>query len=201
MIYASTCKPIADRVAALLLILVLSPLLLLLTSMGWIQFGRPFFVQPRAGYKGRVFQIIKFRSMTDTPGLSDEKRITSYGRLIRRLSLDELPQLFNILMGSMSFVGPRPLPAAYMDDMTPVEKARFTVMPGLTGLSQVSGRNLLPWDERLALDASYAASVSLFGDAIIVLRTLPVLLKGTGIAHPGYATMPAFRRSGKEGPQ
>ena len=139
--------------------------------------GNPFFVQERPGKDEKIFKLIKFRSMTeekDKSGnyLSDEKRISPYGEFIRKTSLDELPELINILKGDMAIVGPRPLLIKYLPYYTEKERIRHSVRPGLTGLAQINGRNNLDWDPRLALDVEYVENISLLNDIKIILKTI-----------------------------
>ena len=195
MDYPGRLKRIFDFISALFLVLLLSPLLFILTIAGSMSFGNPFFVHRRAGLEASPFQLLKFKSMRYCPSLSDEERITPYGRFIRRFSLDELPQLFNVLAGHMSLVGPRPLPLGYVDRMTDAQRVRFSVMPGITGLAQTSGRNSLTWDAKFQLDTQYARKICAATDAKILLRTIPVMISGDGIQHPGFASMPAFEGS------
>jgi sugar transferase EpsL len=160
--------------------------------------GRPIlFRQMRPGYKGQPFRLLKFRTMNDGrdargPLLSDSARLTVLGRLLRRYSLDELPQLWNVLRGDMSLVGPRPLLMEYMDRYTPEQARRHEVKPGLTGWAQVNGRNALSWPEKFALDLWYVNHRTLRLDMQIVARTLLQFLSQRDIAHPGHATMPEF---------
>lgn len=195
MDYQGRPKRIFDFISALFLVLLLSPLLFILTIAGSMSFGNPFFVHRRAGLRTRPFPLLKFTSMRHGPGLCDEERITPYGRFIRRFSLDELPQLFNVLAGHMSLVGPRPLPLDYVDRMTNAQRIRFSVMPGMTGLTQINGRNSLTWETKFQLDSQYAKEISAATDAKILLQTIPVMISGDGIQHPGFASMPVFEGS------
>lgn len=159
--------------------------------------GRPvLFTQDRPGLNGKVFKLYKFRSMRDVDegaGLvTDEERLTDFGRLLRSTSLDELPSLVNVLRGDMSFVGPRPLLVHYLDRYSPRQARRHEVRPGITGLAQVSGRNALGWEERFDLDVQYVDKVSFTLDATIVWRTLSAVLRRSGITAEGEATMSEF---------
>lgn len=160
--------------------------------------GRPvLFRQERLGMNGRAFQVLKFRTMADSNQddgslLPDELRITPLGAFLRSLSLDELPQLINVLKGDMSLVGPRPLPVRYLDRFDRWQLERFTVRPGLTGLAQVNGRNSATWNERFEFDRLYAQKTSFILDLRIIAKTLPVVLRRDGIAQDGFATMPEF---------
>ncbi len=177
-----------DVVLAGLALIVLAPLLVVLALAVWWSLGRPvFFRQERPGFQGRPFRLVKFRTMTDARDargnpLPDGQRLTRLGRFLRRSSLDELPELWNVLRGDMSLVGPRPLLMRYMPYFRPRERLRFEVRPGITGLAQVSGRNCLGWDQRLELDARYVENLSLQQDLCILGRTLRAVWKGEGAA-------------------
>lgn len=178
--YIHHIKPVIDRLLALIGLVILFPLLLLLAL--WLAvttIGNPIFRQQRIGYQGRLFQLYKFRTMTNARNqrgdlLSDTARITPIGRWLRRTSIDELPQLLNVLRGDMSLIGPRPLLAEYASELSAHE--RHTVLPGITGWAQVHGRNHLSWDEKFALDSWYVAHCSFLVDCLILWRTLPVLV-------------------------
>ena len=193
--YNKIFKRLFDFLLALFAIAVLSPVLLVLTVAGAIAMGgNPFFLQKRPGKDERIFSMIKFRSMTDRRDkktgklLSDEERLTRYGRILRATSLDELPELFNILIGQMSFVGPRPMLVRDMVFMTPEQRKRHRVRPGLTGLAQANGRNSVSWERKLAYDLEYAARITLFGDIAILAKTAISVLKREGISEDGMAT-------------
>lgn len=177
---------------------LISPVLVCVGVLVWLQIGRPIlFRQQRPGYKGVPFFTLKFRSMTDGCDgqgrlLPDGERITRLGALLRRASLDELPQLWNVLRGDMSLVGPRPLLMRYLDRYTPEQARRHSVLPGITGWTQVNGRNDLPWEQKLALDVWYVDNWSLSLDLRILGVTVWKVLKGEGIAAEGSATMPEF---------
>lgn len=164
--------------------------------------GRPiFFRQTRPGLHGRPFQLLKFRTMSnerDSAGnlLPDAKRLNAFGRWLRSTSLDELPEVINVLRGEMSLVGPRPLLMAYLDRYTPEQARRHEVRPGLTGWAQVRGRNAIPWEERFALDVWYVDHQSLWLDLKILWLTVGRVLRRDGIAAEGEATMPEFRGGG-----
>lgn len=163
-----------------------------------VKLGRPvFFRQRRAGLGGEPFSIIKFRTMTDARGpdgelLPDEVRLTTFGKWLRSTSLDELPELLNVLRGEMSLVGPRPLHLRYLSRYNPRQSRRHEVRPGITGLAQVRGRNALGWPERLELDVHYTEQVSLRVDLQILLETIVVTLRREGITEEGQATMTEF---------
>ena len=202
-------KRLLDVIFAALLLVALSPLLLFLALLVRVFMGSPvLFAQERPGLSEKVFRLHKFRSMTDRRNASgellpDKERLTGLGRFLRKTSLDELPELWNVLVGEMSFVGPRPLLPEYLPYYTERERLRHSVRPGITGLAQVSGRNLLPWDERLELDAQYAESVSLGGDFRILFRTVTVLFahsegvaEDTAAAEGNLAKIRAQKRAG-----
>lgn len=157
------------------------------------------FRQVRPGLDGRLFTIYKLRTMVDGDD-ADEARITPLGRFLRASSIDELPELWNVLRGDMSLVGPRPLLVSYLDRYTDEQARRHEVRPGLTGLAQVSGRNLTSWDERLALDITYVDSWTIEGDLRIMGRTILTLLGGRGIHADGHATMPELPVPGSAAP-
>ncbi|MCX7750020.1 MAG: sugar transferase [Candidatus Bipolaricaulota bacterium] len=192
-----------DLVISLLLLILFSPLLVGVAGVVWLTMGRPvLFAHRRAGLHGRPFTLWKFRTMTmevDADGrlLPDEQRLTPVGRFLRRTSLDELPQLINVLRGEMSLVGPRPLPVEYLPRFTPEQAVRHEVKPGITGWALVQGRNWLPWEERLHLDAWYARHWTLGLDIKILVKTVWKVLKQEGINYPGHATMPPFEGKGR----
>ena len=160
--------------------------------------GRPvLFRQERAGLGGRPFSILKFRTMREGPG-ADAERLGRFGRFLRATSLDELPELWNVLKGEMSLVGPRPLPVRYLPRYSPVQARRHEVPPGLTGWAQVHGRNALDWDEKFRYDVDYVDSRSLWLDAKILLMTVWQVLGCRGISHEGEATMGEFTGSSGE---
>lgn len=166
-----------------------------------VALGRPvLFRQPRPGKDGKVFELVKFRTMIqpDDTYQTDAERLTWFGRFLRSTSLDELPTLWNVLRGEMSLVGPRPLLVEYLDRYTPEQARRHEVRPGITGLAQVSGRNALSWDDRLALDVEYVDNHNLWFDARILARTFGLVFRRHGISADGEATMPVFR--GSDGP-
>jgi sugar transferase EpsL len=177
---------------------VVLPLLALVGLLVWYQLGRPvFFHQRRPGRHGRPFTLRKFRSMTcarDSQGqlLGDAARLTHFGRWLRVTSVDELPELFNVVRGEMSLVGPRPLLMEYLDRYTPRQNRRHEVRPGITGWAQVEGRNAIGWDEKFAWDVAYVDRCSLLLDCTILLRTAVAVVFRRGINAPGTATMPRF---------
>ncbi len=198
--YRKFFKRFLDIVLSFFALLVLSPVLLVLTVVGWIAMkGNPFFVQPRPGKidhktgKEKIFNLVKFRTMTcakDKDGnlLPDDKRLTKYGKMLRSTSLDELPELWNILKGDMSIVGPRPQLVRDMVFMTSEERERHTVTPGLTGLAQVSGRNAIAWEKKLSYDITYINNITFCGDIKIILRTIVKVFKREDISEEGFDT-------------
>ena len=170
-------KRLIDLFCSFLGLIVLSPLILILFLLIWFKLGWPvFFIQERPGRNGKTFKMIKFRTMTnahDTKGnlLTDQMRTSKLGRIIRKNSLDELPELFNVLIGNMSLVGPRPLLTKYLPYFNNREKKRHDMKPGITGLAQINGRNLLEWDERLEMDVKYVENFSIWLDIKILLLT------------------------------
>lgn len=194
-------KRALDFSFSLAAIVALSPLLVLITGALWISQGRPiFFVQVRPGLGGTLFKLIKFRTMAVTQNeigdFSSVETITPMGRILRKLSADELPQLLNIMRGDMSFVGPRPLLASYLPLYSSRQSLRHTVRPGLTGLAQVNGRNSQSWDERLELDAHYAENVSWLLDLSILIRSVSVVVSGKGVSARDSELMEPFRGKG-----
>lgn len=181
-LYKTHIKKLMDFVLALSLIIMLSPLFLLLYILVRINMGSPvIFTQQRVGKNERLFGMYKFRSMTDKKDkngalLPDEQRITSIGKLLRKTSLDEIPQFFNILKGDMSFIGPRPLMDYELEYLTDQERKRHCVMPGITGLAQVSGRNMLSNEDKFVKDLEYTKTISFMTDLKIALKTIPSLL-------------------------
>lgn len=176
--YARYLKRPLDFCCALAAILCLSPLLILLTVVGAFKMrGNPFFTQPRPGLNEKIFKLIKFRTMTnekDAQGnlLPDDVRLNAYGKFLRSTSLDELPELFNILKGDMAVIGPRPLLVEYLPYYTDKEHHRHDIRPGLSGWAQVNGRNSVNWDRRFELDVEYVENISLLTDIKIILKTL-----------------------------
>jgi lipopolysaccharide/colanic/teichoic acid biosynthesis glycosyltransferase len=195
---SSMLKTIIDRVLAVIGVLILSPLMLAIACLTWWKLGRPvLFRSIRAGFHGRPFTCFKFRSMTnaadsDGASLPDALRLTTYGRILRSSSLDELPQLWNVIRGDMSLVGPRPLPLEYLPRYNPHQSRRHEVKPGITGLAQVNGRNGLSWEEKFNFDVWYVEHRSLWLDITILSRTLLKVFKRDDISQPGHATMPEF---------
>ncbi len=201
--YAKFFKRFFDFLLSLIAIIVLSPVLLMLILVGAIAMrGNPFFVQPRPGKIGRdgkerIFKLIKFRTMDnrkDKDGtlLPDEVRLNRYGRILRSTSLDELPELFNILVGDMSIVGPRPLLVKYLERYSTRQRRRHEVRPGLTGYAQAYGRNSITWEDRFDKDVYYVEHISLWLDIKILFKTVAVVIKRDGINSATDATMEEF---------
>lgn len=196
--YARFWKRLLDFLLALTALLVLSPLLLLLTVAGAVAMrGNPFFAQPRPGRGERIFRLIKFRTMSDRRDASgallpDGKRLNGYGRFLRKTSLDELPELFNILVGQMALVGPRPLLTAYLPLYSEEQHHRHDVRPGLTGYAQVHGRNAVPWEERFRMDVWYTQNITFRLDCRILLDTVRVVFRHDGIGSGTSETMEPF---------
>lgn len=193
-------KRVFDIVMSLVLIILLSPVILLVAVLVGIKMGWPvFFVQERVGKDNQIFKIYKFRTMSnsvDKKGqpLSDEMRLTKFGQFLRQTSLDELPELFNILKGEMSFVGPRPLLVEYLPEYDEHQIRRHEIRPGLTGWAQVNGRNLVSWEERFNLDVWYVDHRHFGLDLKILWMTVIKVLKREGISQEGQVTMEKFKR-------
>ena len=199
--YQRIGKRSLDLAISLPLAVCLAPLLMLLAVMVRWKLGSPFlFSQERPGRHGRPFRMVKFRSMTDARDaqgdlLPDEVRLTRFGRFLRASSLDELPELWNVIRGEMSLVGPRPLLTRYLDLYTPQQARRHDILPGVTGWAQVNGRNALSWDEKFAYDIEYVNRVSLRLDVQILFMTLWKVVHREGVSAVGHVTMPEFRGS------
>ena len=185
--YEKFIKRLLDFLLSLIALCVLSPVLLILTILGAIIMkGNPFFTQQRPGRNEKIFKLIKFRTMTcekDKDGnlLPDEQRLTKYGKFLRSTSLDELPELINILVGHMSIVGPRPLLVSYLPYYTAKEKHRHDVRPGLTGWAQVNGRNNLTWEEKFAFDLEYVERIGFRMDMAVLFKTVGKVIKRSDI--------------------
>jgi len=196
--YKKIIKPLFDKFLALILIILFSPIMIITAILIYLKMGRPIiFTQSRPGYKGKIFKIYKFRTMTDEKDengnlLPDEKRLKGIGKVIRSLSLDELPQLFNVLKGDMSFVGPRPLLVEYLELYNEEQKKRHDVLPGITGLAQVNGRNAISWHEKFKYDVEYVKKQSFLFDLKIMFLTVMKVFKREGISQQGNATMEKF---------
>lgn len=196
--YKNFFKRIFDFVLSLMALIVLSPLFIVLMIVNAIKMkGNPFFVQDRPGKDGKIFKFIKFRSMTnekDKDGnlLSDEVRLTEYGKWLRKTSLDELPQLFNILIGDMAIVGPRPLLVQYLPLYNEEQRHRHDVRPGVTGLAQVNGRANLSWTEKFKYDVEYVRNITLLGDIKIILKTIKVVFSEEDVENEEKGTWYPF---------
>ena len=191
-------KRVLDFSLALVLLVILLPPMIVIGGLALVLQGRPvLFVQVRPGLHERAFKLLKFRTMASNKlarvSQSEEKQTTRFGKILRALSLDELPQLINILLGEMSFVGPRPLLMEYLPLYSNHQKRRHNVRPGLTGLAQINGRNQVPWERRLALDVIYADNQSLAMDVRIVLKTFGLVLTRQGVRANGSEIMSRFR--------
>lgn len=197
--YKNCIKRLLDFVLSLTALAVLSPVLLILTVLGAVMMrGNPFFTQIRPGKDEKLFRLIKFRTMTcqkDADGnlLPDERRLNRYGKLLRSTSLDELPELINILLGQMSVVGPRPLLVKYLPLYNEEQRRRHSVRPGLTGWAQVNGRNAIRWEEKFRLDVEYVDNLSFAMDLKVIFTTVGKIFKREGISSDTSATMEEFR--------
>ena len=190
-----------DFMVAIIILLILSPILLLLIAvLSIVNRGNPFFKQGRPGFDEKLFHVIKFRTMNNQRNhqgelLSDEERLTSVGKFVRKTSLDELPQLLNVLRGDMSLVGPRPLLVEYLSLYSPIQRRRHNVKPGITGWAQVNGRNSISWKAKFDYDIWYVNNVSFWVDLKILLITIGKVLKSEGISGRGVATAEKFNGS------
>lgn len=201
MIYSKYIKPSGDFVVALVGFVILSPVfLMVLGLLWWVNQGKPFFAQIRPGLKGQLFTIQKFKTMNDRRDgqgnlLPDAERLTQVGAFVRKTSLDEIPQLLNVLKGDMSLIGPRPLLPEYLPLYNEFQQRRHEVKPGITGWAQVNGRNAISWDEKFELDVWYVENQSFFLDLKILILTVLKVFKREGIAQEGQATMTKFAGS------
>ena len=197
--YGKFFKRVIDFLLSLAALSVFSPVFLVLIIVGAIKMkGNPFFTQLRPGKNEKIFRLIKFRTMTcekDENGelLPDEQRLVPYGKFLRSTSLDELPELVNILLGQMSIVGPRPLLVKYLPLYNEEQRHRHDVRPGLTGYAQINGRNAISWEDKFALDVEYVKNITFMGDVKIILGTVKAVLKREGISSETAATMEEFR--------
>jgi sugar transferase EpsL len=195
----SLSKRVFDLLVTIPGLVIILPLLLIISLLVWIFLGTPIlFLQQRPGYKGRPFITYKFRTMTDRYGpdgklLPDAERLTPFGRFLRSTSLDDLPQLWNVLRGEMSLVGPRPLLMSYLERYTPEQMRRHDVLPGITGWAQIHGRNTLDWDEKFRRDLWYVDHRSFWLDIKIVFLTPWKVFRREGISQPGQATAEEFK--------
>lgn len=197
-------KRIFDLVVAISILIVISPILLIVALMVWVVHGRPIiFSQPRPGFKGKIFTIHKFRTMTearDSRGkpLPDTVRLTGFGKFLRSFSLDEWPELINVIKGEMSLVGPRPLLVEYLNYYTPEQHRRHDMLPGITGWAQVNGRNALSWEEKFKLDVWYVDHWSFWLDLKILWLTIWYVIKRQNVTPPGQTSMGEFKGSSSE---
>lgn len=197
--YTHFFKPFSDFFLSLLALLLLSPIFFLITLLLTIaNSGKPFFTQTRPGKNARLFKVIKFKTMhdgRDAAGnlLPDADRLTPVGRFVRKTSLDEIPQLINVLKGDMSLTGPRPLLVQYLPLYSPTQARRHEVKPGITGWAQVNGRNAISWEQKFEYDVWYVDNVSFKTDFKILLKTIQKVFKGEGISQEGQATMEFFK--------
>lgn len=202
--YRKYGKRIFDLCLTVPAFVVLSPVMLVTAGLVAVKLGRPvLFTQERPGYKEKIFRMYKFRTMTDARNakgelLSDEERLTPFGEKLRSTSLDELPELLNILKGDMSLVGPRPLLVQYLPLYNKRQHKRHSVLPGITGLAQINGRNSISWEEKFEYDVQYAKHVTFFGDLKILFETVFTVLKREGINSENSATMEDFTGTPEE---
>lgn len=200
--YERYIKRLQAIVLSLIAIIILSPILLITYLLVRVKFGKPaIFIQKRVGKDGKVFDLYKFRTMTnqrDEDGklLPDDQRLTSFGKKLRNTSLDELPELFNVLKGDMALIGPRPLLVKYLPLYNDEQARRHEVRPGLTGYAQVNGRNTITWEDRLKLDVEYVDNVTFLNDWKIIFKTIKTVFKREGISEKGSATMDEFKGNG-----
>jgi lipopolysaccharide/colanic/teichoic acid biosynthesis glycosyltransferase len=196
--YKPFLKPTLDFTVALIGVLLLSPILILATIALFIaNQGKPFFLQPRPGKNGTIFTIIKFKTMNDKKDaagnlLSDAERLTAIGSFVRKTSLDEIPQLLNVVKGDMSIIGPRPLLVEYLPFYNDFQNRRHEVKPGITGWAQVNGRNAISWDEKFKLDVWYVDNIKLSLDIKILFLTIKKIFNASDVSADQHATMPRF---------
>jgi len=196
-------KRIIDISISSALLLIFLPLLLLISIINILfHKGKILFIQDRTGYKGKLFKIIKFKTMSDKVDangelLSDGERLTAFGRFLRSTSLDELPTLWNVLVGHMGLVGPRPLLVKYLDRYSKDQLRRLEVKPGVTGWAQINGRNLISWEKKFEYDIWYVDNKSLKLDFIIIFKTIGQVITGKGISHKSHPTMKEFMGTNK----
>lgn len=202
-IYERFIKRPIDLIVSLIVLIILSPVFIIISILVRFKLGSPiFFTQDRPGLNEKIFKMYKFRTMMDKRDefgelLPDSVRLTKFGKMLRSTSLDELPELFNIVKGDMSLVGPRPLLIQYLDLYDEYQKRRHEVRPGLTGYAQVNGRNAISWEEKFKLDVEYVDSISFIGDLKIIYLTIKKVLVREGISSETSATMEAFKGSNK----
>ena len=199
--YKKYFKHLFDFLIALIALLLLSPVFLVVTlGLFFANQGKPFFLQPRPGKNGKIFTIIKFKTMNDKKDaagnlLSDAERLTPVGALVRKTSLDEIPQLINVIKGDMSIIGPRPLLVEYLPLYNETQKRRHEVKPGITGWAQVNGRNAISWEDKFTLDVDYVEQQSFIIDLKIIFLTIKKVFVSEGISQQGQATTTKFQGS------
>ena len=210
--YKNIVKPVLDRLLALIFVLLFWWLYIILAILVRVKLGSPvLFVQERPGKidpktgKEKIFRLYKFRTMTDAKDengdlLSDEVRLTAFGKWLRQTSLDEIPEMFNILKGDMSLIGPRPLLVKYLDRYTEEQRHRHDVRPGLTGYAQAHGRNAISWEKRFEMDVWYTRNVTFINDIKIIFSTIKAVLAHEGISGGGEVTMSEFLGNSSDGP-
>jgi lipopolysaccharide/colanic/teichoic acid biosynthesis glycosyltransferase len=198
-LYRNFLKRVFDFIVSLIAFGLLLPLFILVTALLYIaNQGSPFFVQPRPGKNGRIFKLVKFKTMNDKKDaagnlLSDAERLTAVGGFIRKTSLDEIPQLINVIKGEMSLIGPRPLLVEYLPLYNDMQKRRHEVRPGITGWAQVNGRNAIGWQQKFELDVWYVDHVSFTLDCKIAFFTIMKVVKSEGVSQTGHVTMTKFQ--------
>ncbi|MEP6465942.1 MAG: sugar transferase [Parafilimonas sp.] len=196
--YKTVLKPVLDFFLSVIALIILSPFFIVcVILLAVANTGKPFFFQLRPGKNDKIFMLIKFKTMNDKKDsngnlLPDEQRLTAVGKFIRKTSLDEIPQLFNVIKGDMSLVGPRPLLVEYLPLYTPEQKRRHDVKPGITGWAQVNGRNTISWEQKFEYDVWYVNHYNFIVDIKILLRTFIKVSKSEGISAEGHATMPGL---------
>jgi undecaprenyl phosphate N,N'-diacetylbacillosamine 1-phosphate transferase len=201
-LYCSIIKPSIDKITAIVLLMIASPVfLIVILALAFVNHGKVWYRQTRPGRQGKPFTIFKFKTMTDEQDvnavlLADEKRLTRIGKMVRNLSLDELPQLINVLQGDMSIVGPRPLLMEYLPLYNNEQQKRMKVKPGITGWAQVNGRNAISWKSKFEYDAWYVDHCSFYLDIKIILLTIVKVAKAEGISSTGSITMEKFTGNG-----
>ncbi len=199
MFYKNYFKPVVDAILALIFLLILSPVFLFIfTVLFFANKGRPFFYQERPGKNERIFKVIKFKTMNDKKDengqlLPDKSRLTKIGGFVRKTSLDEIPQLINVIKGDMSLIGPRPLLVKYLPLYNDFQRRRHDVRPGITGWAQVNGRNAISWKEKFEFDVWYVDHQSFILDIKIFIKTLKKVVRSEGITAKGQATTEAFK--------
>ena len=197
-VYRNFLKRFLDLIVSLVAFCLLLPLFIIVTALLYIaNQGKPFFVQQRPGKHGRIFWLVKFKTMNDRKDaagnlLSDAERLTLVGKFIRKTSLDEIPQLINVIKGEMSLIGPRPLLVEYLPLYNDTQKRRHEVRPGITGWAQVNGRNAIGWKEKFELDVWYVDNMSFLLDCKIIIFTLLKVVKSEGVSQQGHVTMTKF---------